>query len=264
MQNLGRLQTTGLSLELFHVQTNTSFELVPNFPVIRIGKPNETINPDIDVSTLPDADIVSRIHAEIQVEGNIYYLQDAGSSNGTYLNNIRLEPKTRYPLNLGDKIDLGQGEKVTFVFQSKQQNQANIISISNPTVFQPQSAENNKPIKVDRTSKLVGLVLMGVGIFFLTANTQVGILVRIPGILLLIAGFVALMMPRINNIIAWILIGLGIAVMAFTSNAFLSTNLLIILVSSALLFVGYQLFNTGKVWKYDLRSLQEIIKQKRN
>ena len=65
MQYLGILNTT-LSLELFHLQTNTSLEL-PAISVIRIGKPNEQVSVDIDVSLLPDADAVSRLHAEIHL-----------------------------------------------------------------------------------------------------------------------------------------------------------------------------------------------------
>ena len=92
-------QTTGLSLELFHVQTNTNFKLPLTLSVIRIGKPNDQVPPDIDVSGLPDADVVSRIHAEIRVQGSNFFIEDLGSSNGTFLNNTNLEPKVRYSLN---------------------------------------------------------------------------------------------------------------------------------------------------------------------
>ncbi|MEM6402120.1 MAG: FHA domain-containing protein, partial [Cyanobacteria bacterium P01_D01_bin.116] len=107
MQNLRTLQITGLGLELFHIQSNTSFEIPPNYPIVRIGKPNEQVPIDIDVLDLPNADIISRVHAEIVVEENTYYLIDLGSSNGTYLNGNKLEKHTRYQLNLGDRIDLG-------------------------------------------------------------------------------------------------------------------------------------------------------------
>ncbi|MGI8503451.1 MAG: FHA domain-containing protein [Hassallia sp.] len=120
MQNSGRLPTIGLGLELFHVQTDTSFALLPTLTTIRIGKPKSQFLGDINVSDLPNANFVSRLHAEIQIEKNIYYLVDVGSSNGTFVNNTRLEEKKRYRLNLGDKIDLGPGGKVTFLFISKQ------------------------------------------------------------------------------------------------------------------------------------------------
>ncbi|GAB1543631.1 hypothetical protein NUACC21_63070 [Scytonema sp. NUACC21] len=262
MQNLGTLETTGLSLELFHVQTNTSFELPPNLPVIRIGKPNDQIAPDINVTFLPDADIVSRLHAEIQVEENTYYIVDTGSANGTYLNDIKLEPKKRYPLKLGDNINLGQEEKVTLIFQYKQ----NLVSASNapivtkPTLLQPEIAKNVQQMPVDRNSKLVGMVLMLVGIVLFAANTQIGIFMRIPSVLLLISGIALLLWRRTYRTIGWVLIGLGIALMIFTGNLFASVNLLAVFISSVLFAAGYQLFSTGKVLNYSLQSLKGILK----
>ncbi|MBW4566657.1 MAG: FHA domain-containing protein [Tolypothrix carrinoi HA7290-LM1] len=145
MQNSGRLPTIGLGLELFHVQTDTSFALLPNLTTIRIGKPKSHFLGDINVSDLPNANFVSRNHAEIQIEKNIYYLVDVGSSNGTFLNNIRLEEKKRYRLNLGDKIDLGPGSKVTFLFLSKQKVAPEPpTSLNNPgTVIQLEFGETN-------------------------------------------------------------------------------------------------------------------------
>lgn len=263
MQNLGRVQTR-LSLELFHVQTNTNFELPPNLAVIRIGKPNDQIEPDVDTTHLPDADFVSRIHAEIQVEGSTYYLVDMVSANGTYLNDAKLEPGNRYPLNLGDRIDLGQGNKVTFRFQSKQliQHQQTVISTANATVLQPQMTENaGKSPQVDRLSKHVGLVLMVAGIVILTANTHVGIFFRIPGVLLSVAGVVVLTWRRAYRNLGWILIALGIAIILFTGNVFASVSLFTILISSVLFVAGYQLFSSGKILKYDLRSLKGLLKK---
>ncbi|PLZ98197.1 phosphopeptide-binding protein [Fischerella thermalis CCMEE 5268] len=262
MQNLGTPQLTGLNLELFHVQSSTSFAIPTNSAVIRIGKPNEKINPDIDVSALPDADIVSRLHAEIQIEGNNYYIEDLGSSNGTYLNNTKLEPGTRYALNLGDKINLAQEEKVTFIFQNRQQNQTNNIYISNPTVFQPQNTNINQKHKVDRTSKLLGSALMIAGIIIFASSTQIGIFVRLPGVLLCVVGVAILIWGRINPIFGLLLILGGIGFIVFTGGVFASVNFLAFLISSALLAVGYLLFSTGKVGKYDLQTIKDLIKQK--
>jgi hypothetical protein len=102
---------------LLHVQTNTSVELPVNLAVIHIGKPNDRIPPDIDVSGFPHSEIVSRIHADIRVEGDIYYIEDVGSSNGTYINNAPLPIGNRHRLRPGDRIALGKGDKVTFLFQ---------------------------------------------------------------------------------------------------------------------------------------------------
>jgi pSer/pThr/pTyr-binding forkhead associated (FHA) protein len=160
MQNLGGLQTTTKNLELFHVQTDTSFDLPQNFAAIRIGKPKQQFIPDIDVSELPNADYVSRLHAEIQAEKNSYYIVDMGSSNGTYLNNIRINPKQRYPLNLGDKIDLGHGSKVTFIFLNKQPivHQYDTILNNPPTVLQIELLPSAPPNALERVNRFVDLV----------------------------------------------------------------------------------------------------------
>ena len=102
---------------LLHVQTNVKLELPSNLQVIHIGKPNNMIPPDIDVSGFPDSDIVSRVHGDIRYEGNAFYFEDTGSSNGTYINNIPLASGNRHRLQAGDRISLGKGDKVSFVFQ---------------------------------------------------------------------------------------------------------------------------------------------------
>lgn len=50
---------------------------------------------------------VSRRHARIFQDGDTYYLQDLGSSNGTYLNGKRLDEVPR-PLKTGDRVGLGR------------------------------------------------------------------------------------------------------------------------------------------------------------
>lgn len=105
-------------VHLQHHQTQTRLELPPGKSVIHIGKPNDRIPPDIDVSGFPNAEIVSRIHADIRMEGDTYYVEDVGSSNGTYINNSPLSVGSRHRLRAGDRISLGKGDKVTFQFQS--------------------------------------------------------------------------------------------------------------------------------------------------
>lgn len=101
---------------LLHVQTGTTIEL-PNLTVIHLGKPNDQIPPDIDVSGFPESEIVSRVHADFRVEAGVYYLEDMGSSNGTYVNHNPLSPGNRHRLRPGDRISLGKGDKITFLFQ---------------------------------------------------------------------------------------------------------------------------------------------------
>lgn len=109
------LQTPSASL--LHVQTNTTIELASDLPIIHMGKANETVPPDIDVSGFPNSQIVSRIHADIRQENGSYFLEDTGSANGTYINHVPLAKGNRHRLINGDRIALGKEDKVTFIFQ---------------------------------------------------------------------------------------------------------------------------------------------------
>jgi pSer/pThr/pTyr-binding forkhead associated (FHA) protein len=73
--------------------------------------------PDINVAGFPNGEVVSRIHATIHVEKGVYSIEDVGSANGTSLNGMALTPGTPYRLRTGDKICLGKGELVTFIFK---------------------------------------------------------------------------------------------------------------------------------------------------
>jgi hypothetical protein len=103
--------------QLLHIQTNTSLEIPPHLQIVHLGKPNDQISPDIDVSGFPSAEVVSRIHANIRVEDDSYYLEDVGSANGTYINHNILPKGNRHLLRSGDRIGLGKGDLVTFIFQ---------------------------------------------------------------------------------------------------------------------------------------------------
>jgi pSer/pThr/pTyr-binding forkhead associated (FHA) protein len=104
-------------VSLLHMQTNTSIELPQNLTVIHLGKPNDRIPPDVDVAGFPNSEVVSRIHADIRIEGGAFFIEDVGSANGTYVNNISLPPGNRHRLRAGDRIALGKGDLVTFLFQ---------------------------------------------------------------------------------------------------------------------------------------------------
>ncbi len=110
-----QLQTQLASL--FHVQTETQLELPQGLEIIHLGKPNEQIPPDLDLSGLPDSEVISRIHADIRNEAGIFYIEDVGSSNGTYINYTILPPGNRHRLRPGDRISLGKGDLVTLIFQ---------------------------------------------------------------------------------------------------------------------------------------------------
>jgi ribosomal protein L40E len=113
-------QVQAVACHLLHVQTNTILEIPPHLPVVHIGKPNDQTPPDLDVSGFPCAEVVSRLHANIYPEEgtNNYYIEDVGSANGTYINHNILAKGNRHLLQVGDRIALGKGDLVTFIFQT--------------------------------------------------------------------------------------------------------------------------------------------------
>ncbi|HEY9614585.1 FHA domain-containing protein, partial [Allocoleopsis sp.] len=149
---------TGQLPKLLHVQTNTYIDLPLNLSVIHIGKPNDRIPPDIDVSNFLNSEVVSRIHAHILVQGNTYFIEDLGSANGTYLNESLLRPLTQHQLRLGDRIDLGKDNQVTFLFQ---------LSKNIPPVTS--NAEKEEAEHVALFTKFLGLALMLGGLAFLSS-----------------------------------------------------------------------------------------------
>ncbi len=114
---VARTQLQQVTARLIHLQSDRLIELPQNLSVIHIGKPNDRIPPDIDVSGFPNSEVVSRIHADIRIEGDAHYVEDVGSSNGTYINNLPLLPGNRHRLRPGDRISLGKGDLMTFLFQ---------------------------------------------------------------------------------------------------------------------------------------------------
>ncbi len=113
----GATQLQIQTASLLHLQSNTTIEIPANLDVVHLGKPNGQIPPDIDVAGFPDSEVVSRVHADIRIEGDTFYLEDVGSANGTYVNHIPLLKGNRHRLRPGDRIALGKGDLVTFIFQ---------------------------------------------------------------------------------------------------------------------------------------------------
>jgi len=95
--------------------------------VIEITKRKDISEPDkITIGRSPDNDIVvynklaSRKHAYLQLSSadQACFLVDAGSSNGTFLNNTQITPHKKYQLTDADEISIGPETKVLF-FASK-------------------------------------------------------------------------------------------------------------------------------------------------
>ncbi len=82
------------------------------------GKDNITIGREDAVSSIyPDIDLtphggeeggVSRLHARLFLENGQYILEDENSTNFTFVNRLRLAPKTPTPLHDNDEVRLGR------------------------------------------------------------------------------------------------------------------------------------------------------------
>jgi hypothetical protein len=70
------------------------------------GTPDQ---PDVDLTLFgAQRQGVSRRHVMIIREGNLLKVADLGSTNGTYLNGVRLQPNQPRLLRTGDRLSLGE------------------------------------------------------------------------------------------------------------------------------------------------------------
>lgn len=78
------------------------------FTLGRISE-GQPIVPDIDLTPYNAyANGVSRLHCAVKLIDGQVYVVDLGSSNGTYLNGMRLTPYTDVPVSDGDILYLGK------------------------------------------------------------------------------------------------------------------------------------------------------------
>jgi pSer/pThr/pTyr-binding forkhead associated (FHA) protein len=102
-----------------------------------------TLGRDGQCDLVLDHEYVSRQHARVERAGDSQYLiEDAGSTNGTFLNGQRLEGKQ--PLSAGDHIDIGD---LTITFLGS--------GAAETKVFRPIAREC--PIAVDESANVVSI-----------------------------------------------------------------------------------------------------------
>ena len=237
----------GQQVKLFHVQTNTPLELPPNRSVIHIGKAEGNIQPEIDVSTFPNSYIVSRNHATISLEGDHYFIEDVGSSNGTYLNGMRLTPANRHLLNPGDKIELGKDSLVTFIFEDA----SNLAVIPNPENLSEQETF---------VTKLTGTGLILAGLAFLSSSLWFSHF-ALPFVIVEILGVLTVNYGGSKRHLGWVLIAAGVAIAIMTHQLFVLTKVVGLVALSILsLFCGYQFFVFGKIKTLNLLALKRLVK----
>jgi hypothetical protein len=89
---------------------NYSFDL-PDKNEVLVGREDPVSNafPDLDLTPHGGEEGgVSRMHAKIIRSGSQFFIEDQNSTNFTFLNRQRLQPKTATPLKDGDEIKLGR------------------------------------------------------------------------------------------------------------------------------------------------------------
>ncbi|HQR43860.1 MAG TPA: FHA domain-containing protein, partial [Gemmatales bacterium] len=89
---------------------------------------------------------VSRRHARILTEGEGFFVEDLGSSNGTFLNNTRVSG--RQPLQEQDRIQIGP-YNICFQHQEEPSEQAIKITASIPS-----AVSNSNLFRLDASRKL--------------------------------------------------------------------------------------------------------------
>lgn len=85
-------------------------EFILDKDVITIGRqsPADGIFPDIDLTDVDDEAYISRRHARILRKDDGFIFEDMGSSNGSFINNVRIAQGVQQFLNDGDVIRLGK------------------------------------------------------------------------------------------------------------------------------------------------------------
>jgi pSer/pThr/pTyr-binding forkhead associated (FHA) protein len=82
-------------------------------PPATIGRFDPTVGPiDVDLGNLPEAAYVSRRHARITLDGDVWKITDMGSSNGTFVLRDDFERVDQAELSDGDEIALGNARLV--------------------------------------------------------------------------------------------------------------------------------------------------------
>ena len=66
-----------------------------------------TIGRESDNDVVVDNKLASRHHAVIQKIKDAYFVKDANSTNGTYINGVKIPSDKYVKLNPGDKISIG-------------------------------------------------------------------------------------------------------------------------------------------------------------
>ncbi|KAK9722828.1 hypothetical protein K7432_002367 [Basidiobolus ranarum] len=108
LDDVSQLPPTLVLTSLSHTFPTKKFELFDKIPIGRQVSPKTS--PDVKNGYF-DSKVLSRTHAEVWSENGQVYIRDLKSSNGTYLNEVRLSPEgvesPPFELKNGDVLEFG-------------------------------------------------------------------------------------------------------------------------------------------------------------
>lgn len=99
------------NLKLVCINIKSRFELIVNKPEYVIGK-----NPEVVDGVIPFNKAISRVHCKITKFENKYYIEDLGSSNGTYINEHKIPVRDKIEIRNADKITLANSDFLVEIY----------------------------------------------------------------------------------------------------------------------------------------------------
>jgi pSer/pThr/pTyr-binding forkhead associated (FHA) protein len=96
---------------MVHVIENGKLIPVPDKTKFTVGRASDgqPITPDVDLGEFNAFDNgVSRLHMVVRLTGEKLTIMDLGSSNGTFINGVRIPINMEEPISSGDIIALGK------------------------------------------------------------------------------------------------------------------------------------------------------------
>jgi len=96
---------------MVHIIDNGKLIPVPDKTEFTVGRASEgqPITPDVDLGEFNAFDYgVSRLHIVVRLTGEKLTIMDLGSSNGTFINSVRIPINMEQPVSSGDIVSLGK------------------------------------------------------------------------------------------------------------------------------------------------------------
>jgi hypothetical protein len=102
--------TNKSTIQLRFIHTSRSIQLTPT-ERLTIGRVDQSSATQPDIDLMPYGALengVSRIHASLEIRHDTLIICDLGSSNGTFVNNLRLPAHQPHLLRDGDEVRFGK------------------------------------------------------------------------------------------------------------------------------------------------------------